>query len=94
MKYPFRTRDQKNHKEELSRIAVGVMIVRGLEPEFPAAVIDQLNEIQGPAKEQDASIVDLRGLPWCSIDNDDSRDLDQLTVLKASSGEGYQLLLK
>jgi len=68
IKYPFRTRDQKNHKEELSRIAVGVMIVRGLEPEFPTAVIDQLNEIDGPAQEQDPAIVDLRNLPWCSID--------------------------
>src|SRR6185369_13468309 len=27
---------------------------------------------------------DLRALPWCSIDNDDSRDLDQLTVADAS----------
>jgi exoribonuclease II len=93
IKYPFRTRDQKNHKEELSRIAVGVMIVRGLEPEFPAAVIDQLNEIDGPAQEQDPAIVDLRNLPWCSIDNDDSRDLDQLTVLKGSSSMSYQLLV-
>jgi exoribonuclease-2 len=34
-----------------------------------------------------AAIRDLRELPWCSIDNDDSRDLDQLTVAEGG-GQG------
>jgi exoribonuclease R len=30
--------------------------------------------------------VDLRGLLWCSIDNDESRDLDQLSVAEPMAG--------
>ena len=51
---------------------------RGLEPEFPHAVAEQLEAIAGPATAP--GVKDLRGLLWCSIDNDDSRDLDQLSV--------------
>jgi len=29
---------------------------------------------------------DLTALPWCSLDNDDSRDLDQLTAIERLSG--------
>ena len=93
VKYPFRTREISNHIEVLSRIAEGVMLVRGLEPEFSPAVHEQLEKIQNPARENDSSIVDLRNLPWCSIDNDDSRDLDQLTVMRKESGHDYHLLV-
>jgi exoribonuclease-2 len=58
------------------------MFSRGLEPEFDIAVHKQLAHIEGPAREDDAQIKDLTHLPWCSIDNDDSRDLDQLTAIK------------
>ncbi len=51
---------------------------RGLEPEFPSAVDAELGRIPGPAREP--ATRDLRALLWCSIDNDDSRDLDQLSV--------------
>ena len=67
--------------------------MRGLEPEFPSAVHEQLAQIQGPAVESDPSILDLLNLPWCSIDNDDSRDLDQLTVLRKDVAHGYRLLV-
>jgi exoribonuclease-2 len=53
------------------------MIDRGLLPDFDREVMQQLGAIRGAA--HDASIPDLRHLGWCSIDNDDSRDLDQLT---------------
>jgi exoribonuclease-2 len=56
------------------------MFSRGLQPEFPADVHQQLAHLKGPAQETDTSIRDLTALPWCSIDNDDSRDLDQLTA--------------
>ncbi len=86
-------RDHLGNREELARIAVGMMIIRGLEPEFSFSVRDQLNQIDGPAMRNDADILDLRSLPWCSIDNDDSKDLDQLTVTKKTDGGGWNLLV-
>ncbi len=51
------------------------MIERGFEPDFPPAVLDQLATIQAaPARD----LTDLTTLLWSSIDNDDSRDLDQI----------------
>jgi exoribonuclease-2 len=93
MNVGLRTRNHKNDREELSRIAVGIMMVRGLEPEFSFQVREQLNQINEPAIENDPSIVDLRSLPWCSIDNDDSKDLDQLTVTKKANRGGWNLLV-
>ena len=67
-------------RADLVRIAVETMAERGLEPEFPAAALRQLASITAPGTAADPRIVDLRAMPWCSIDNDDSRDLDQLTT--------------
>lgn len=74
------THHRPHHRSDLVRIATGAMTERGLEPEFPAQVREQLDAIPGPARETGPAIHDLTGLPWCSIDNDDSLDLDQLTV--------------
>ena len=63
-----------NHRADLSTIASLAMFSRGLEPEFPDAVQKQLSRISAAASESDRSIRDLTGLPWCSIDNDDSRE--------------------
>jgi exoribonuclease-2 len=68
------------NRSDLIRIAGEVMTERGLEPEFPAAVQAQLAAITGPGRDEDPHIRDLTALPWCSIDNDDSLDLDQLTA--------------
>jgi len=71
-----------SRKSDLIRIATEAMLERGLEPGFPAAVRAQLEGLSGPGRDPDARIVDLRTLPWCSIDNDDSLDLDQLSACK------------
>jgi exoribonuclease-2 len=83
----------KNHqhnRSDLIRISIHVMAERGLQPEFTAAALKQLASIRGPAgqvddaRDADEAITDLTDMLWCSIDNDDSRDLDQLTVCEVS----------
>ncbi len=71
---------------QLRDLAHEVMIEKGLAPDFSPEVEEQLTQIDEPAKEKDTSIRDLRNLLWCSIDNDDSRDLDQLTVAEDLGG--------
>jgi exoribonuclease-2 len=63
----------------LADIARQAMIDRGLEPDFPPDAEHQLDGIDSAAKAS-ADVRDMRAMLWCSIDNDDSRDLDQLTV--------------
>lgn len=70
----------KQHKAILQNIAHRVMIERGLLPDFSPDVIKELSAIQTPAVMDGDTVRDLRDLLWCSIDNDDSQDLDQLTV--------------
>jgi ribonuclease R len=64
----------------LKKIAVGIMLGRGLHTDFSAECISELAQIRAPAKADVLRASDLRNLLWASIDNDDSEDLDQLTV--------------
>ena len=65
------------HRAILQRIAHEAMLEKGLLPDFAPAVLAEVERIDGAATDSGAAAHDLRGLLWCSIDNDDSRDLDQ-----------------
>ena len=69
------------------------MLARGLAPEFTPAAILELDTIRAPAAAPGNVARDLRSLLWCSIDNDDSRDLDQLSVAEIQSGGATKLLV-
>ena len=69
------------------------MLDQGLQPEFTPAALAECQAIAGPAAPADAAIRDLTALLWCSIDNDDSRDLDQLTVSIAGRDGAVTILV-
>ena len=75
---------------ELERIARDAMKAYGLEPDFPPAALEQLSHL-GTVKTD--GLKDLRALPWSSIDNDDSRDLDQLEVCVETPGAPPRVLI-
>jgi exoribonuclease-2 len=81
------------HRSILQDIAHRVMLERGLLPDFSPEALAELDRIQAPAQETAASIRDLRNLLWCSIDNDDSRDLDQLTVAAPATKDSVKILV-
>jgi exoribonuclease-2 len=73
---------------DLAQSALDDMHAAGFKPEFGPGVDAQTAEIEKalatvtPA----AGVEDLRGLGWSSIDNDTSRDLDQIEVAERVAG--------
>ena len=86
------TRDGQ-HRSLLEGIARRAMLERGLLPDFPLQALAELDRIHGPATRAEESTRDLRNLIWCSIDNDASRDLDQLTVAEAMPEGAVRILV-
>jgi exoribonuclease-2 len=70
-----------NHYD-LAALAREEMIAEGFSPDFSPEVSRQVAALRAhPAHPApDTTVRDLRGLPWSSIDNDTSRDLDQIEV--------------
>jgi exoribonuclease-2 len=85
--------NDKQHRLILQRIAHQAMLEKGLIPDFPPQALAELEGIHGPATATDGSTRDLRNLIWCSIDNDDSRDLDQLTVAEGMADGAVKVLV-
>jgi VacB/RNase II family 3'-5' exoribonuclease len=56
------------------------MLANGFDPDFSAEVLAEAAHAPEPMAQTNASVRDLRALPWSSIDNDSSVDLDQLEV--------------
>jgi exoribonuclease-2 len=75
----------------LQEIAREAMRDRGFEPDFSDAAEAQVAALAGPAAPDGRR--DLRDLIWCSIDNDDSRDLDQLSVARGNSSGDVTVLV-
>jgi exoribonuclease-2 len=74
---------------DLVSLARQVMAERGLEPDFPPAALQEAEALKSAALP--ASAPDERARLWCSIDNDDSRDLDQLSVAERAPSDGIRV---
>ena len=69
------------------------MIAEGFEPDFPPEVEQQVAALAARAAPAlDGGLRDLRQLPWSSIDNDSSRDLDQIEAAARVDG-GIRVLV-
>jgi exoribonuclease-2 len=82
-----------SQRARLRAIAARVMRERGFVPEFPPEVHAQVAALPGPPTRTEEPTRDLRDLLWCSIDNDDSRDLDQLSVAEALPNGDTRILV-
>src|SRR5215831_15451380 len=80
---------------DLKAMAAQIMLEHGFEPEFPAAVRQQLASIQSkpPLANPAKNVRDLRTLLWSSIDNDTSRDLDQIEVVEQQSNGDVKVMV-
>lgn len=85
-----------NHHQlrfDLSAAARRTMTEHGFELDFPPAVTEQVEQLREdpPLPAKDAR--DLRSLLWSSIDNDTSRDLDQIEYVEVLAGGAYRVLI-
>jgi VacB/RNase II family 3'-5' exoribonuclease len=78
---------------DLAAAARRSMIEHGFEPECPPAIAQQLAQLRQHPPAINSSARDLRGLLWSSIDNDTSRDLDQIEYVEGVPGGGYKVLI-
>jgi VacB/RNase II family 3'-5' exoribonuclease len=77
----------------LTEIAKRSMAEHRLLFDFPSEVIREVNQIQSAAKSSSSSVKDLRHLLWFSLDNDDSKDLDQLTYAEVLDSQHFKIYI-
>jgi exoribonuclease II len=83
----------RSDRARLRAIAFAAMRERGLDPDFPPAALAEVRALDGPPDADGEPTRDLRSLLWCSIDNDDSRDLDQLSVAAPSRDGAVKVMV-
>ncbi len=87
------TQHHSHQRINLADLANHVLQDRGLRPYFTEAALHQLDHINEPSLASSPNCKDLTSLLWCSIDNDDSRDLDQLTVSQSHEAGEISILV-
>lgn len=79
---------------DLQATAKQIMQENGFRPDFPPDACQQLSTLKAQAQIADGkNIRDLRNLLWSSIDNDTSRDLDQIEVAEQSQNGDTKIMI-
>jgi exoribonuclease-2 len=81
-------KQHSGHGFDLARAALDEMHEAGFLPEFGPGVAEQMKAIEAKyaALTVPQGVEDLRALGWSSIDNDTSKDLDQIEVAERVAG--------
>ncbi len=87
--------DFRQQHFDLQASAKQTMIEFGFQPDFPAEAQKQLDVLVAhpPAVSASSSVRDLRNLLWSSIDNDTSRDLDQIEYAERLPNDDIKVLI-
>lgn len=85
--------DQNSPSTDLRATAYRVMIEAGFAPDVPPAVAQEVSAVAQRPPQADAAVRDLRTLLWSSIDNLDTRDLDQLAFAERLPDNNIRLLV-
>jgi VacB/RNase II family 3'-5' exoribonuclease len=88
-----RNNNDGSQRTLLQKIARQAMLDKGFLVDFPATVIDFVQKLSEKPLVMVSPVRDLRSLLWCSIDNDDSEDLDQLSVGEAMADGAIKILV-
>ena len=80
---------------DLQAAAKDIMRQRGFNPDFSREVNQQVAALRAhpPLVGTGTNVRDLREMLWSSIDNDDSRDLDQIEVAEPLSNGNTKILV-
>ncbi len=80
---------------DLQTTAKEIMQKYGFQPDFPPEVSSQLAQIKQspPQAAAGPDVRDMRSLLWSSIDNDTSRDLDQIEVAEAGANGDVKIMV-
>jgi exoribonuclease-2 len=81
------------NRHDLAALAHRVWGERGFAPVFEPDVLAEVEALDPRAAGRDGAVPDRTALPWSSIDNDDSRDLDQLSAAERLPGGAVRLLV-
>ncbi|KQV52870.1 ribonuclease II [Pelomonas sp. Root1217] len=79
--------------DDLRRLAEEAMCQRGFQFRFSPAALAEAQNNSRAGQQRHGDVRDLRSLTWFSIDNDDTRDLDQLSVAESLPDEALRLLV-
>src|SRR5947207_15756793 len=80
-------------RERLRALAIRAMRDRGLDPDFSREELAEAAAVRAAPGATEEPVRDQRALLWCSIDNDDSRDLDQVSVADPLAGGDVRVLV-